>query len=150
MLHADYRIPNLDYTDYLKATWLLTQSIDEVKQAYRRMVFNVITHNRDDHAKNFSFLLIANKWHLSPAYDLTFSAGIAGEHTMTIAGEGANPRLEHLLRVADKLDIEKGEALALIDEIKEVVSFWTKYSDQAQVKESVKDRLTKVFNNISL
>lgn len=150
LLHADYRMPNLDYTDYLKATWLLTQSMAEVKQAYKRMVFNVLTHNRDDHSKNFSFILSAKKWQLSPAYDLTFSSGIAGEHTMTIAGEGANPRMENLLNVAKRLDIKTAEATIIIKKIKNITDNWIEYANIAAVKPTVRKKLLNVFKNISL
>lgn len=60
---------------------------------YRRMCFNVFAHNRDDHSKNFSFLYVEeeNRWKLSPAYDLTYSSSIGGEHATTVNGEGRNP-----------------------------------------------------------
>ncbi len=150
LLHADYRAPNLDYNDFLKATWLLTRNIGEVVQAYRRMVFNVLTHNRDDHSKNFTYIMRDNTWYLSPAYDLTFSAGIAGEHTMTIAGEGANPTKKHLLAVATKVNIDVRKAVEIIEQTKSVIAKWTSYANQASMTKSTINRLKKVLDNFSV
>jgi serine/threonine-protein kinase HipA len=59
---------------------------------YRLAVFNVLAHNRDDHAKNFSFLMDENgEWKLAPGYDLTFSSGPRGEQSTMVMGEGRNP-----------------------------------------------------------
>ncbi len=150
LLHANFRIPNLDYTDFLKATWLLTQDQLQVYQGFRRMVFNVLTHNRDDHSKNFSFLYKNYNWQLSPAYDLTYSSGIASQHSMTIAGEGANPTTEHFLQVARKLNITTQDAHEMIDEIKMVVDDWSVYAEQAQVAPAMIRRLKRVFENITI
>ena len=59
MIHADFRVPSADYADLLKATSLLTRNHQEVLRAYHRLVFNVLAHNRDDHVKNFAFVLDA-------------------------------------------------------------------------------------------
>ena len=134
----------------LKDTWLLTKNIKEFIQAYRRMVFNVLTHNRDDHSKNFAYIMRDNSWHLSPAYDLTFSAGVAGEHTMTIAGEGANPTKEHLLKVASKVNIDAKKAIEIIEQIKSVIANWPDYAKQAHMTKSTTHRLNKVLDNISI
>ena len=80
LLHADFRVPSLDYQDLLTLTFTLTRDIREVEKMYRLAVFNVLSHNRDDHAKNFSFLMDAKgEWRLSGAYDPTFSAGPGGD-----------------------------------------------------------------------
>lgn len=146
LLHANYRIPNLDYTDFLKATWLLTQNFPMVAEGFRRMVFNVLMHNRDDHSKNFSYLLANSGWQLSPAYDLTFSAGIAGEHTMTIAGEGANPDKTHLLKVASQLEIKSNLAQDIIDQAAAVRSRWLDFAEQAQVPKRPAQQMQKIFH----
>jgi len=80
LTHSDFRMPVLDYDDLLGLTLHLTKDINEVVKMYRLACFNLFAHNRDDHAKNFSFLLNKdNQWKLSPAYDLTFSYGPGGE-----------------------------------------------------------------------
>jgi serine/threonine-protein kinase HipA len=75
LIHADYRTPSCDYREFIATTLHLTQSVAESAKAVRRMVFNVLAHNRDDHVRNFAFTMDArSEWRLSPAYDLTFSA----------------------------------------------------------------------------
>ena len=150
LLHANFRIPNLDYIDFLKATWLLTQDQQQVLQGYRRMMFNIFTHNRDDHSKNFSFVYRDLQWQLSPAYDLTFSSGMASQHTMTIAGEGANPNKTHVFEVANKLNIQTNTATKIIKQIQEVTNDWRSYAKRAGVDKPISNRLSKVFDNITM
>ena len=71
------------------------------------MLFNVASHNRDDHVKNFAFQLEHRKrqWQLAPAYDLTFAEGPAGEHSMTVSGEGREPNKQHILALARGVSI---------------------------------------------
>jgi serine/threonine-protein kinase HipA len=116
-LDADFRAPALGYDMLLKLTRLLTRSQAEVDKAYRRAVFNVAFHNRDDHAKNVSFRLdAARRWQLAPAYDLTFSVGPGGEHHMDVCGEGRELTRAHLLRLAKIGDVKAGFAADCIDE----------------------------------
>ena len=76
----------------LRATLALTRNIRDAEKAYALACFNVLAHNRDDHVKNFSFLLNArNEWIFAPAYDLVFSYGPGGEQSMLVMGEGRNP-----------------------------------------------------------
>lgn len=89
LLHASHRYPSIDYSDLLKLTHLLTRDIREVEKMARLMIFNVKSGNKDDHSKNFSFLMEQNGiWKLSPAYDLTPSEGINGEQTSLVNGKG--------------------------------------------------------------
>jgi len=150
LLHADYRIPNCDYSDFLKATWLLCEDAKQVLEGFRLMTFNVMTHNRDDHTKNFAFLLENGQWRLAPAYDLTFSTGIAGEHTMTIGGEGANPNKSNLLDVANKLDIPHVSANKIIEEVHDAVSQWSEFAEEAGVTKGSSAELQRALNNIKV
>jgi len=118
LLHADYRIPSLDYSVLLKLCLHLTKNMEEVKALFRQMVFNVVISNRDDHAKNFSFQYVGNHWQLSPAYDLLPSAGFNGFHTTTINNQG-NPTLKDLLQVGAEAGIPQKQALQIIEEIVE-------------------------------
>jgi len=94
LLYADHRMPSLDYGDLLRAVWTITRHAGEVENMARLMVFNALAHNRDDHAKNFTFLFDEGRWQLAPAYDLTFSrtGGMADEHTTAFAGAGLATR----------------------------------------------------------
>lgn len=118
LLHADYRIPCLDYEGLLTACFKLTADIQEVYKLYRQMVFNVVIKNRDDHAKNFSFILKDRKWKLSPAYDLIPSDGFNGFHTSTVAGQG-NPKYADIQIVADNLGLNKQRAKEIYELIEE-------------------------------
>ncbi len=100
-LQADYRLPSLDYETVLLATLQITGDQREVLKAFDRCIFNVLMHNRDDHAKNFAFRLNEQGlWQLSPAFDLTYSFGPGGEHSTSVAGHGKNILRAHLLQVA--------------------------------------------------
>ena len=118
LLNANYRIPSLDYSILLTACFKLTKNIEEVYKLFRLMVFNVFVKNKDDHAKNFSFILRNNEWFLSPAYDLLPSEGFNGNHTMTINGKG-NPNTEDIFIVATQIGLEKKRVQNIYDEIKE-------------------------------
>jgi len=123
LLETSHRIPNLDYNDLMQLTLNLTKSFEEVEKLFRLMCFNVFSHNRDDHSKNFSFIYNEdlNKWELSPAYDLTYSYSINGEHATTINGNGVNPGLNDILKVAEKIGLDKKKAEKITIEIRETV-----------------------------
>ncbi len=132
LIHSNFRIPSADYADLLKATSLLTRNHQDVLQAFRRMVFNVLAHNRDDHVKNFSYVMddSTGEWRLSPAYDLLYTIGPGGEHTMTIAGEGKTPNRSHMLQLASQADIPNRQAAAIIDEVQSAVARWPNHAAQ--------------------
>lgn len=101
ILHADHRTPSLDYEMIMKATMHLTKDMKECEKQYRSCVFNILSHNRDDHSKNFSFLMDSKGvWRVSPSYDLMFSSGLNGEHCSMVMGEGRNPGIKQLLELA--------------------------------------------------
>ena len=91
----------------------------ELEKLFRLMCFNVFAHNRDDHSKNFSFIYSDDekKWILSPAYDLTYSYSIGGEHATTVDGNGKNPGMKDIMEVAKKL----GMNLKLAEDIAQQV-----------------------------
>ncbi len=125
LLHADYRVPSCDYDQLLRVARALTGDVRAVTECFRRMVFNVVAHNRDDHAKNFAFLMDAHgQWSLSPAYDLVFARGPGGEHTMTIDGEGKTPTKEGVLRLGARHGIDRAAALEIIERVHDAVAGW--------------------------
>ncbi|MGN6230699.1 MAG: type II toxin-antitoxin system HipA family toxin [Trinickia sp.] len=118
LAHADFRLPSLDYLSVLRLTRLLTADEREVLQMYRRCVFNVVFHNRDDHAKNLSFLMRRDgTWCVAPGYDLTFNEGPGGYHQMDVCGEAMRIERSHLLDLASKAGIKKEDAAAVIDQV---------------------------------
>jgi serine/threonine-protein kinase HipA len=82
------------------------------------MVFNFMIKNRDDHAKNFSFLLKDGNWKLSPAYDLLPSSGFNGFHTTTIAGQGL-PKRSDIQKVADNIGLNKTKSKEIYEIVEE-------------------------------
>ena len=118
LLYASFRYPSLDYTELIKATMALTRNIGEAWKVFRLMVFNVLTNNRDDHAKNFSFIWKNEDWFLSPAYDLVLSPGFNGQHTTTIAGKG-NPSRIDIFEVAKLAGLPQKMAITIFDEVYE-------------------------------
>ena len=116
LLYASHRLPSLDYTDLLKATMALTRDFNEVEKMFRLMVFNVAIGNKDDHAKNFSFIYRDHRWKLSPAYDLLPSVGFNNNHTTTINGKG-KPVLKDCLEVAKLTAFPMKTAEKIVDEV---------------------------------
>lgn len=124
LLETSHRLPNLDYNTLMKLTLELTRNYQDIEQLFKLMCFNVFAHNRDDHSKNFSFLYDDTKkeWHLSPAYDLTYSYSFNGEHATTINGEGKNPTLDDILAVAKNIGLKEKFAKDIASDIQEKCS----------------------------
>lgn len=116
LLYASHRFPSLDYIDLIKATLALTKNMEEVYKMFRLMVFNILTGNKDDHAKNFSFLLDAGIWRLSPAYDLVYNSGFNGNHSTTIAGKGQAEK-EDIFFVANECGLNSKTAQNIFEEV---------------------------------
>jgi serine/threonine-protein kinase HipA len=149
LLGADFRIPSLDYEAFLRATLHLTRDHQEVVEAFRRMVFNLLACNRDDHARNFAYLMEPDgTWRLTPAYDLTYSTGPGGEHTMAIAGEGRAPARAHLAELAKKMSIAPAAMDAVVEQVDAVVREWPSFAAETGVAEllmiEISERMAKI------
>lgn len=121
LLNAHYRLPNLDYTDLLTVCKDLTKDQAQVVQLFRRMVFNVLIGNKDDHSKNFAFQYKNGAWRLSPAYDMLPSAGFNDMHTTSVNGKG-NPSMDDIVEVAKQVSISEKLAKNIYSEIKSILS----------------------------
>ena len=123
LLETSHRVPNLDYHDLMRLTYMLTNDRRQMEELYRRMCFNVFAHNRDDHSKNFSYLYDEQeaRWKLTPAYDLTYSNSLGGEHATCINGNGKNPQMEDLLEVGKATGLSIGKLKSMAEEIREIV-----------------------------
>jgi serine/threonine-protein kinase HipA len=116
LLHADYRLPSLDYETVLLATTRLTGDLSETTKAFELAVINAMLHNRDDHAKNIAYCLNERRqWKLSPIFDLTYSTGPGGEHSTSYAGEGKRPTRTKLLQVAKGGGVKEKIAIDILD-----------------------------------
>ncbi len=135
LLHADHRTPSLDYEDLMALTLRLTRDVREVEKMFRLAVFNVLSYNRDDHAKNFSFLMDeAGNWSVSPAYDLTFSSGPGGEQSTMVAGEGKSPNTKHLRKLGQSGDISKQQIELIIEQTQDALSQWSSLAKKYGVR----------------
>lgn len=122
LLETDFRAPSCDYETYMKLINILTkEDKKQVEQMYRVMCFNVLTHNLDDHAKNFSFLWKDNTWQLAPAYDLTYSSTYYGEHTTTVNGKGKDISDDDLYTVGINAGMTKKKCKEILNEIRQMV-----------------------------
>lgn len=122
LLQSDFRTQSIDYANLLALTGYLTQDPSQVEQMFRRMVFNIVCINKDDHAKNFSFLCENGQWELAPAYDITYSPeGTRGEHATSVKYSG-NPSLGDVISVGTGIHISRKRCLEIIEEIESVCS----------------------------
>lgn len=132
LLNLPHAHAALDYRDLLKLTRKLTRDESAVAEMFRRACFNVFAHNRDDHTRNFAFVMDERgNWQPSPAYDLTFTDGPGGEHTMLIAGEGRAPSEENLLKLAKECDLR--HAGELVEQVRATVDRFKEFAEQAGV-----------------
>jgi serine/threonine-protein kinase HipA len=137
LLHASHRVPSMDYEGFLRATAALTKHQRAVEEAFRRMAFNVLAHNRDDHVKNVSYLMDpGGEWTLAPAYDLVFSHGPGGEHTMAVAGEARRPGVADMLRVAAACGVGGGVAREIIEQVRDAVARWPQFARSTGVSDA--------------
>jgi serine/threonine-protein kinase HipA len=151
LLHADHREPSLDYEMIMKTTLYLTRDVRECEKQFRNAVFNVLTHNRDDHSKNFSFLMDEHgTWRISPAYDLTFSFGPNGEHSTMVMGEGKHPTLSHLLKLAAVGEIKKPKALEIIDHVHSATNTWEDCAKNAGISKPQIKRIGETLDSVFL
>jgi serine/threonine-protein kinase HipA len=139
LLHADHRVPSATYEDLLAATRALTRDERQVRDQFRRMVFNVLAHNRDDHTRNHAFMMEDDgRWHLAPAYDLTFASGPGGEHSMTIGGEGRDPDEAAMRRCADKIGLATRDVEDAFGEVREALLGWDELADELGITQRIR------------
>ena len=120
LLKTDFRRKDVDYTNLLALTGYLTQDPAQVEEMFRRMVVNLVLVNKDDHAKNFSFLCRDGRWELAPAYDITYSpAGSNGEHATSLFYNG-NPGLDLVLKAGTGIRIPKSRCLEIIQTVEAI------------------------------
>jgi len=134
LVDADYRQPCMSYLDLCKLTYDLTKSYGDMLMMFRMMVFNVLIRNRDDHVKNFAFLMDTDgDWKLAPAYDLTCSSGPGDEHTTDVAGKGRDITGADMLKVASEAGINASRAKEIIGKVQDVVAHSAGYADQVDL-----------------
>ncbi len=121
---ADYKSPGaLDYVNFLRATQICTNDVREKAFAFERAIFNVAFNNRDDHPKNFAYLMSpSGEWKLAPAYDVTFCEGPGGYHQMDVMGEALAVDRTGIRRLAEEAEVSEVRSKDIIDRICDVAS----------------------------
>lgn len=143
MSHLDYKKKGTNaYEQYFMTLVALGLPYEQKEEAFRRMVFNVMSRNCDDHTKNFSFRLRAgHPWELAPAYDITFAHNPAGEwthqHLMSINGKFKDFVLTDFLAIADRFGV--GTAKAVIAEVRQAVELWPSFAEKAGLSQPLSD-----------
>ncbi|AMN50912.1 hypothetical protein AK823_07010 [Psychrobacter sp. P2G3] len=142
LLDIDFRIPSLDYLQYLRCVRMLTQSQAAVEEGFRHAAFNVIFNNKDDHSKNFSFMMDeTGRWSLSPVYDIAYNSGMNGYHQMDVAGEARHPTALHLLKLAKLADIKQNKATAIIEQVTAVAKGFLKIINNYDIEKELSNQV---------
>jgi serine/threonine-protein kinase HipA len=142
LLDVDFRSATLDYTELLKLVRVMTRDQRAVEEMFRRMVFNIRAQNRDDHLKNFALMMDAEgSWGLAPAYDLSFSTGPGGEHTLTVASEGRRPGRTQIEAVAATSGIRPKRGAEIIDEVDSTLADWSRVAKDFEVPDDQAARI---------
>jgi serine/threonine-protein kinase HipA len=132
LFHLDLNDPGLDYDDLLRHTRMLTGSEPEVREQFKRMLFNLLAHNRDDHAKNFTFRLDHKlNWTVAPAYDLLFSETDLGGNWMSLNGKRGQISRADLQRLAETHSIPKVFFETTLEAIQRTLARWPDYAEAA-------------------
>lgn len=140
------------YEDLFEVCRKLSIPASEQSELYRRMVFNVMGGNVDDHIKNFSFLMERNgTWHITPAYDMTFTTNLDGAayenvHSMNIAGKDNGITEDDLLQFARQNGIKN--AKRIIEEVSLAISHFYDYATNYQIDDYWKDRIEEHLSGL--
>ncbi|KVD53815.1 type II toxin-antitoxin system HipA family toxin [Burkholderia ubonensis] len=153
---ADYKTAGtLDYVNFLRATQICTNDLREKALAYERAVFNVAFNNRDDHPKNFAYVMSpSGEWKLAPAYDVTFCEGPGGYHQMDVMGEALAIDRKAMLSLADEAEISADVAGGIVDRFCDVASQFAAMTENLFPGEVTQDTLhaiqARIDDNIDL
>ena len=148
IMHDNFRMSTMDYGHLMDCAFRLEKHVKAYEKIFRLAAFNVYSHNRDDHSKNFSFLMNAKgEWTFAPAYDLTFSNSGYGYHSTMIAGESKNPGRKDLLRLAAHFGLRN--ANSIIEEVQEAISRWDSIANKYQVPKEIRNSIQKTINRLT-
>lgn len=151
--HYDFNLAGAySYEQALQVIKRLQLTMCDVEQQFRRMVFNVVARNQDDHVKNIAFLMDKQgTWSLAPAFDVTYSYQPAGRwtstHQMTLNGKQDGFELADFIAVEKVAGLKRGQAKAILHDVQQVVSRWRDYADAAGV---IQDHRDKIHNALRL
>jgi serine/threonine-protein kinase HipA len=151
LLHADFRVPSLDYEDLIKATVLLCKNVQAGQTQFMRAIFNLFAVNQDDHAKNWAFLQDdQGLWTPAPFFDVTFSPSPYNEHMMSYAGYGAKPPRKAIEALAKQANFSSWEEIKeTIEKIITAIQQWDSIAlglgIRAQTRKLITARLNQSY-----
>lgn len=135
MLHVDYNLPHgSSYEEYFRTVLRLGMAYDALTEAYRRMAFNVMAVNQDDHVKNLSFHMDPEgTWSLTPAYDVTFAhgAGFTATHQMTVRNKDSGIGRADLLEVAREFGVKQPDRI--LERMRDAIDDWERFAAEFEV-----------------
>lgn len=150
MDHADYNRPGTySYEELLTVARRLRLPREDAVEIFRRMVFNVVARNHDDHSKNFGFVLASAQdvWRLAPAFDVAYSykanSPWVNSHQLSLNGKRDHFDYDDLMAVASLIGNFRQQAKQIIDQVIEVVSAWPHYAQQADVFEGFREQISQ-------
>lgn len=147
LTHDNFQRSSIDYGHIIDMAYHIEKSESARKKVLRLAAFNLYSHNRDDHSKNFSWLMdSAGIWTLAPAYDLTYSSTEIGEHSTRIDGEGAHPGRKHILNLAEEFSVS--EPNEIIEEVQDSLSKWPRIAKECGVSTASMDKIQAKFNEL--
>lgn len=147
MAHFDFNMPGFySYEQAFQTIKNLDIDMEAVEQQFRRMAFNIIARNQDDHVKNIAFLMDKRgQWSLSPAFDVTYSYSPSGawmaSHQMSMNGKRDGFLMEDFIACEKLAGMKRGRAKTIVQEIREVVSGWRDYADDVGVNAEQRDKI---------
>ena len=147
MAHLDFNVAGAyGYEQALRVIRQLDLPMEAVEEQFRRMVFNVLARNQDDHVKNIAFLMDKEgRWRLSPAFDVTYAYNASGDwtsrHQMTVNGKRDGFTMADLDAVARGASMKRGRAASIYEQVHAAVSRWRDFSAEAKVDERRADHV---------
>jgi len=151
LTHTNFNIPmHYSYDELLRLTRYLTRSQQAVNEQFKRMIFNIVGRNQDDHAKNFSFIMDKNGlWNLSPAYDITYSNGVGytKNHQFSLNGKTNDFVKKDILELAKKHSIKESIAKDYLSQIVDVFSGFKNMAKNLDIKEQT---ISKIYKELRL
>lgn len=151
LAHFDFNMPGAyAYEQALLVIRQLGLPMSVLEEQFRRMVFNIIARNQDDHVKNIAFLMDkTGQWSLAPAFDMTYSFNPAGawtaSHQMTMNGKRDDFTLADFSACARAAALKRGRAAAIIGEVRDVVSRWNDYAGAAGVPDVWRTKIQRTL-----
>jgi serine/threonine-protein kinase HipA len=156
MAHYDFNQAGAyGYEQALQVIRRLELPMAAIEEQFRRMVFNIVARNQDDHVKNIAFLMDSSgNWSLSPAFDMTYSYQPSGKwtssHQMTMNGKRSGFTLEDFKACANSASMKRGRAETILDKVKKVVARWRDYADESRVHPKQRDKIQAALRLESL